>query len=308
MRVIKITPQGYCYGVVKAISIAKKAVETEQKPIYVLGDIVHNKYVSDYLKSLDITTIEDKSSSRLELLDKIENGTVIFTAHGVSPQVRKKAREKGLNMIDATCPEVMKTQEQIEKYLEMKYTIIFIGKKNHPEAEACVDIDSSNTIFISSEDDIKSYQYNKSKYFIAYQSTLNTDDLKGISNKLKTLLSDKIVVDNHGVCDATKSRQEAVKNLEGIDFLVVVGDENSNNSNKLVEITNVPAKRIISISELNLEDFKDINTVAITSGASTPTTLTKHISTFFEQFEYNDKSTWHYDEFSVEKMWQNEKI
>ncbi len=181
----------------------------------------------------------------------------------------------------------------------MGYKIIFVGKAFHPEAEACIDIDSSNTIFISNIDDVKKYSFNHDKYYIAYQSTLNTNDTKDISKQLEKSLEDKIFINQRKVCDATFSRQEAVKNLTDVDFLIVVGDENSNNSNKLVEISNIKAKRILSVDELDLNTFKDYKSIAITSGASTPTQLTKHIITFFEKFEYNDKSTWEYEEFDL---------
>ncbi len=306
MKVIKVTPQGYCYGVVRAINIAKKAAATQQKPIYILGDIVHNELVSSYLKTIGVNTIENKGVSRLDLLEDINEGTVIFTAHGVSPLVREKAKQKSLNMIDATCPEVMSTQESIEKYLDMDYSIIFIGKKGHPEAEACIEINREKTSFISKLDDINNITFNDSKYFIAYQSTLNTDDLSDISKTLEKVLENKIVVNNHTVCEATKARQQAIKDLKDVDFLIVVGDKNSNNSNKLVEISinhdKIPAKRIMSVNELDLETFKEVKCIAITSGASTPTALTKHIIKFFEQFDYTNKSTWHYTDFDIENM------
>ncbi len=306
MKVVKVNPQGYCYGVVRAIDIAKKAAKSQPKPVYILGDIVHNKLVSESLSKLDLITIESKETSRVELLNQIDHGTVIFTAHGVSPEVRAVAKQKNLNMIDATCPEVMSTQDEIKKYLEMNYQIIFVGKKHHPEAEACINIDYNNTTFISSEADVKNISLDYDKYFITYQSTLNTEDTKVISSELEKLLAAKIFINKHSVCDATTARQNAIKTLKDVDFLIVVGDKNSNNSNKLVEIAinhaNITAKRIMSINELDLNSFKDINTVAITSGASTPTKLTKHIIQFFEQFEYNNKDTWHYTEFSVDDL------
>lgn len=298
MKVIKVTPQGYCFGVVRAINIAKKASQTEPKPIYILGDIVHNKIVSKSLENIDIITVEAKDKKRLELLEQINSGTIIFTAHGISPLVRARAIEKNLNIIDATCPEVTKTQDQITAHLEMGYNIIFVGKKNHPEAEACVDIDSSKTIFISNIDDIDKFNYSASKYYIAYQSTLNIEDTKDISQKLEQKLEDKIFTNQRRVCDATYARQQAVKELKDVDYLIVVGDENSNNSNKLVEISPINAKRILSVNELDLNEFKDIKSIAITSGASTPTQLTKHIIEFFEQFNYDDKDTWKYNEFN----------
>ncbi len=126
MNVIKVTPQGYCYGVVRAINIAKQAAQTQTKPIYILGDIVHNRLVSESLAKLDLITVESKNLPRTELLNNIESGTVIFTAHGVSPEVRKIAKAKNLNIIDATCPEVMETQEEIRKYLDMDYTVLLV--------------------------------------------------------------------------------------------------------------------------------------------------------------------------------------
>lgn len=297
MKVIKLTPQGYCYGVVRAINIVKKAILTEPKPIYVLGDIVHNKLVSKSLENINIITIEAKNVKRLDLIDKINKGTVIFTAHGVSPLVFQKAIDKGLNILDATCPEVTSTQNEIKKYLNLGYKIIFIGKENHPEAEACTYIDKDNTIFISNIDDFDKYQYNHNKYYIAYQSTLNINDTRKISNYIENILYDKVIVNQSNVCEATLFRQEAVKNIEGIDFLIVVGDESSNNSNKLVEISNVKSQRILQISDLDLNQLKNYSTVAITSGASTPTALTKHIINFLENFDQNDKTTWKYDDF-----------
>ncbi len=306
MKVIKVTPQGYCFGVVRAINIAKKAAQTEEKPIYILGDIVHNEFVTKSLQNLDLITVEAKNTKRTELLDNIEKGTVIFTAHGVSPKVREIAKNKNLNMIDATCPEVMNTQEQIKKYLQMDYKVIFVGKKNHPEAEACIEIDPKNTFFISSHDDINKIDFTYNKYFITYQSTLNTEDVFTISEQLEQKLKDKIFTNNLSVCDATKTRQDAVKNLKNTDLLIVVGDKNSNNSNKLVEIAkksaNINAVRILEIDELDLNIFKDIKNVAVTSGASTPTQLTKHIINFLEQFDYNNKETWKYEKFNIIKM------
>lgn len=306
MNVIRINPQGYCYGVVRAINIAKQAAKTQNQPIYILGDIVHNKLVSESLSNLNIITVESKGALRTELLDQINSGTVIFTAHGVSPKVRELAKKKNLNMIDATCPEVMKTQDEIKKYLDLGYNIIFVGKENHPEAEACTNIDYDRTTFISKLDDIDKYNFNDQKYFITYQSTLNTEDTSEISLKLEERLKDKIFYNKKSICDATYARQTAIKNLKDVDFLIVVGDEHSNNSNKLVEISNdiakVKAKRIMSASEIDLTEFKNYETIAITSGASTPTQLTNHIIKFFENFDYYNKSTWNYQEFDIKSM------
>ncbi len=306
MNIIRVTPQGYCYGVVRAINIAKKASTSQPKPIYVLGDIVHNELVSTALKNLDIITVESKHKTREELIDEIDSGTVIFTAHGISPIVRKKAQEKNLNVIDATCPEVMKTQNEITQYLEMDYHVIFVGVYGHPEAEACFNINKEKIQFVYDVDSLNKIDTSHNKYLIKYQSTLNLSVVKEYSSLLEARLNDKVLSNNLSVCEATTSRQEAVEELTDVDMLIVVGDQHSNNSNKLVEIAtkklNIPSKLILSISDLDLNTLKGVENLAVTSGASTPPELTLHIIDFLESFNFNDKSTWNYTEFSISNL------
>ena len=129
MQVKAITPRGYCKGVVRAIEIAKNA-QNEQQPIYILGMIVHNQYIVDALKERGIQTIDIPDQTRLELLDQIQHGTVIVTAHGASEQVFEKAKNKGLNVIDASCLDVIKTHDLIKEKLNERYDILYIGKKD----------------------------------------------------------------------------------------------------------------------------------------------------------------------------------
>ena len=137
MKTVRITPRGYCHGVVNAINtITNLDTLSTTSPIYILGMVIHNKQVVESLNHLDLITLHDDSKTRLELLDEIDSGTVIFTAHGVSPEVYKKAIEKGLNIIDTTCDDVVKSQDTIKGYIEEGYSVIFIGKHTHPESEA----------------------------------------------------------------------------------------------------------------------------------------------------------------------------
>ena len=129
MQVKAITPRGYCKGVVRAIEIAKNA-QNEQQPIYILGMIVHNQYIVDALKERGIQTIDIPGQTRLELLNQIQHGTVIVTAHGASEQVFEKAKNKGLNVIDASCLDVIKTHDLIKEKLNERYDILYIGKKD----------------------------------------------------------------------------------------------------------------------------------------------------------------------------------
>ncbi len=135
MEIVKISPRGYCYGVVDAMVLALQAAKNPElpRPIYILGMIVHNSHVTDAFEKEGIITLDGEN--RLQILEQIEQGTVIFTAHGVSPEVRKRARDRGLTVVDATCPDVTKTHDLIREKTAEGYKIIYIGKKGHPEPE-----------------------------------------------------------------------------------------------------------------------------------------------------------------------------
>ena len=148
MEVVSITPRGYCKGVVRAITIAKKASQQKQ-PIYILGMIVHNQYIVNALERLGIQTIDHKGKTRLELLDEINEGTVIITAHGASDLVFEKAKNKGLHVIDASCLDVIKTHDLIKEKISLGYEILYIGKQGHPEAEGAISIDEDKIHLIT---------------------------------------------------------------------------------------------------------------------------------------------------------------
>ena len=169
MNVIGIMPRGYCKGVVRAINIAKKA-STNDKPIYILGMIVHNQYIVNALEDLGVYTIDIKGKTRLELLDEIHEGTVIITAHGASHKVFDKAKEKGLNVIDASCLDVIKTHDLIKDYLNKDYEVLYIGKYGHPEAEGAISIDEHQIHLIQNKNDIDLWEKDK-KYVITNQTT-----------------------------------------------------------------------------------------------------------------------------------------
>ena len=154
MLVKGIVPRGYCKGVVRAIEIAKKQVH-QTTPVYILGMIVHNQYIVNALEDLGIQTIDIKGKTRLELLDEINEGKVIITAHGASQKVFDKAKEKGLEVIDASCLDVIKTHDLIQDKLNEGYEILYIGKKGHPEAEGAISIDEKRIHLITNIDDLK---------------------------------------------------------------------------------------------------------------------------------------------------------
>lgn len=288
MEVIKVTPRGYCKGVIHAISIAKQTVlEYPDKNIYVLGMLVHNRYVMEALNLLGIKTIDDKNCTRIQLLEKIPSGSVvIFTAHGVAPQVKSEAKKRGLIAIDASCSDVVKTQNIVRTYLENGYEILYIGKKNHPEAEAICAL-SPHVHLICNEKDIVNLK-NIEKVFVTNQTTMSMFD---ISELFKCITKHyPLAIFSEEICNATRIRQQAVADLKGqnIDVLFVVGDKHSNNSTRLAQIAlqqNIPhVYRIDDVTEIHEDHLKGANKVAVTSGASTPTYLTSQVISYLLNF------------------------
>ncbi|MCY1119015.1 4-hydroxy-3-methylbut-2-enyl diphosphate reductase [Bacillus safensis] len=295
MNVIKISPRGYCYGVVDAMVIAKNAALDKNlpRPIYILGMIVHNKHVTDAFEEDGIYTLD--GPNRLDILKQVESGTVIFTAHGVSPEVREIAEEKGLVAIDATCPDVTKTHELISEKTADGYDIIYIGKKGHPEPEGAVGVAPDKVHLVETEADIEALDLTSEKLLITNQTTMSQWDV----HDLMELIKEKYphVEYHQEICLATQVRQEAVSQQAGqADLTIVVGDPKSNNSNRLaqvsMEIAGTQAYRIGDLSELKLEWLQGVKTVAVTAGASTPTPITKEVIRFLENYEPDDETTW----------------
>ncbi|SFA95865.1 MULTISPECIES: 4-hydroxy-3-methylbut-2-enyl diphosphate reductase [unclassified Bacillus (in: firmicutes)] len=296
MKVVKISPRGYCYGVVDAMVIARNAAldKSLPRPIYILGMIVHNKHVTDAFAEEGIITLD--GSNRKEILEKVDKGTVIFTAHGISPEVRKLAKDKGLVTIDATCPDVTKTHELIREKEQEGYLVIYIGKKGHPEPEGAVGVAAPGIVhLVETPADVEALNISGDKIIVTNQTTMSQWDVAEIMKKVQEKYPHVEV--HKEICMATQVRQEAVSEQAGqADVTIVVGDPMSNNSNRLAqvseEIAGTKAYRIADISELEIEWIKDASTVAVTSGASTPTPITKEVITFLEQFDPLNPTTW----------------
>ncbi|GIN85461.1 4-hydroxy-3-methylbut-2-enyl diphosphate reductase [Heyndrickxia sporothermodurans] len=295
MEVLKISPRGYCYGVVDAMVIARNAAldKTLPRPIYILGMIVHNKHVTDAFAEEGIITLDGKN--RKEILEKVEKGTVIFTAHGVSPEVREIAKEKGLVTIDATCPDVTKTHDLIRKKEAEGYDVIYIGKKGHPEPEGAVGVAPNIVHLVETLEDVEQLEVKNKKIIVTNQTTMSQWDVVDIMDKVKEKYP--YVEQHKEICLATQVRQEAVAEQAGqVDVLIVVGDPKSNNSNRLAQVSeqiaHTTAYRVADISEIQIEWIKDATNVAVTAGASTPTPIVREVIAFLEQFDPNNKETW----------------
>ena len=278
MIINKIEPQGFCGGVKNAIDIAKMAIKNENniKPIYLLGSLIHNEHVMRSLEDLGLILIDDKNKTRLELLDEIKSGSVIFSAHGVSDKVYLKAKEKNLNIIDATCPFVKIVHNNIKKYLNLGYDIIYIGTKGHPECEGVLGI-SDKIKLITNKIDALYYQNKNDNIYLSTQTTLSIYEIDEIINILKNKFKN-IIIDNK-ICNATTVRQEAIYNAKKTDLFIIVGDQKSSNTKKLYNIAKEKFNAIMinDKNDLDINLLKNINEISITSGASTPSYLVDEI-------------------------------
>lgn len=281
MDVIKITPRGYCYGVVDAIQMVKQVAKDPNvpRPIYILGLIVHNHHVVEEMEQLGVISLDGED--RLALLDQVESGTVIFTAHGVSPAVKIKAREKGLHVVDATCPDVTKTHTLIKELVAQGYEIIYIGKKGHPEPEGAVGVAPAHVHLVERESDLAGLSFGPDqKLAVTNQTTLSQWDTRALMNKIQERWPQTAVYNE--ICMATQLRQEAVaKTAPEADVVIVVGDKRSNNSNRLVQVAEELAGRqaylVDNADEVNPAWLEGKQKVAVTSGASTPTQITREV-------------------------------
>lgn len=277
MIINRIEPQGYCQGVTNALRIINEALKSNNN-IYSLGSIIHNDHVINDLKKKGVTTIEEKGKSRLELLDKINEGTVVFSAHGVSPLVYEKAKSKNLNIIDATCPMVHLVHKKMNEHLNEGFDCIYIGAKGHPECEGVLGI-SDKIHFISNIDDIKLLNINNDKIYVTNQTTLSIYDIQDLFNELKNKYPN-IKIDDK-ICNATTIRQKALANQPKCDLCIIVGDKKSSNSLKLFKVSTEIAKVntifVDNVNSLNKDMFNGINVVNISSGASTPSILVDEI-------------------------------
>jgi 4-hydroxy-3-methylbut-2-enyl diphosphate reductase len=294
MEVIKISPRGYCYGVVDALTMARNAAKDTSlpRPIYIVGQIIHNRHAIDELTGQGIITLD--GSDRATILEQVEAGTVIFTAHGVSPEVKRRAQERGLTCIDATCPDVTKTHDLVKELVDRGYYIIYIGKKGHPEPEGVMGEIPGHGSLVETEQDVDALELTseqKQKLAVSTQTTLSQWDTRRVIQYIKQCYPHAEV--HIDICNATQTRQEAVATqARGADLTVVVGDPRSNNTNRLVqvseELAGVQAVRIEDLSQLQKEWLKGKKRIAVTAGASTPSQLTREVIRYLEQYEQEE--------------------
>lgn len=301
MKVIKITPRGYCKGVVRAIQLVKEARTSYPGPIYVLGMIVHNSFVSDALHQLGVISLDTSKKTKEEWIDSLDHGLLVFTAHGISPKIKQRAIDRGLDVLDASCADVLKTQDLIHKYREDGYDVIYIGKKGHPEAEAMQNNDA-HIHLVEAKEDIARLHLTTPKILVTNQTTMSILDIASLIEEIQVKYPHANVYEE--VCNATRVRQQAVLEMKDANVLIVVGDRKSNNSTRLHSINPNMERRymIESLDQLDPSWFHDDDVVAVTSGASTPTYITAQVIEYLEQFKEHDASTHHKPEVDMNKI------
>ena len=280
MKIEILEPFGYCAGVDHAIQLALQTKkEHPHQKIVVLGMLVHNEDALNELSKAGIETLSNQNCSLIDLIDKVEVGSiVILTAHGHSHDVEEKLVQKGITFVDATCPFVTLTFKQIQKTINEGRDVLYLGKKNHPEANAALSI-SKNVHLI----DPKSVQIHE-KYshpLVISQTTFSESEIANAICELKLKVQDAEIIPS--ICQASTLRQSALKNLsKDVELIYVVGGKNSNNTKTLFEIASLshPNAKVMMIqnaSDINKKDRIGLNYIAISSGASTPKQITNEI-------------------------------
>ena len=286
MEVIKITPRGYCHGVVDAFRIAKRVREETEGPVHMLGMLVHNTHATDDLQQQGIALVDQPD--RLQGLDHIKEGTVIFTAHGVSPQVKQRAVELGLKPVDATCSDVVRTHELVADLARNGYEVVYIGRKGHPEPEGVVGEAPGKVHLVQDPADIEALELQGDRVAVTCQTTLSVWDTEDLIGRVKARYPNAEV--HNEICRATQERQEAaVEASKLVDLVIVVGSPRSSNSLRLVEVVKKlggkPAYLVDRMEDLDMEWFRGARKVGVTSGASTPTQLTRRVIEHIEAME-----------------------
>ena len=277
MKIEILEPFGYCAGVERAMKMALEVKKAHQdQEVVVLGMLVHNEDALNELSKAGITTIYDENKSLVELIDKVDNNAiVILTAHGHSLAVEEELNHRNIKFIDATCPFVTLTENVIKKAVSENRDVLYLGKKNHPEANAALSI--SNKVHLIEPKNV----HLEEKYtnpLVISQTTFSESEIAQTISFIKDALKEVSV--SESICQASTLRQNALKNLsKDVELIYVVGGKNSNNTKTLFEIASSthPKAKVLMIenaNDINKKDLLGLNYVAISSGASTPREIT----------------------------------
>ena len=281
MQVLLAQPRGFCAGVDRAIEIVERALERYGAPVFVLHEIVHNRYVVDDLSSRGVVFVDS--------LDEAPEGSVtIFSAHGVSEDVVARARSRKLRVIDATCPLVTKVHLQAQQYHREGRELILIGHEGHPEVEGTRGRVTGKVYVLSTVEEVQALTVeNPERLSYVTQTTLSVDDTREVIDALKRRFPSIKGPELKDICYATQNRQNAVKEMgDRIDLLLVVGSQNSSNSNRLRELgerKGVPSHLIDGAEQIDPAWFAHGARIGVTAGASAPESLVQQVLARLEQ-------------------------
>jgi len=286
MRILLASPRGFCAGVDRAIDIVELALGREDRPVYVRHEIVHNRHVVDGLRDKGATFIEDPE-------DAPEGAVLIYSAHGVSPEIRRRADQQGLHAIDATCPLVTKVHNEVRRMVADGFEIVMIGHEGHVEVEGTMGQAPESMYLVEDVADVERLEVrDPQRLGCVTQTTLSVDDTRDVMQALAKRFPEIVLPKRDDICYATQNRQDAVKELaDEADLVLVVGAPASSNSNRLVEVASrlgVPAHLIQSAEDVDERWLDGVACVGLTAGASTPDVLVQGVIRYLREHARGD--------------------
>jgi len=286
-KLYRVRPRGFCAGVVRAVEIVELALEAYGSPVYVHHEIVHNRYVVEQLRR--------RGAIFVESVQEVPEGSVlVFSAHGVPPQVREEARARRMRVIDATCPLVTKVHLEATKFAREGRTIILIGHRDHQEIVGTSGEAPDRTIVVGSVEEVDRLEVpDPDRLAFLTQTTLSLYDTQEIVARLRERFPNIVGPASDDICYATQNRQEAVEHLaREVELILVVGSANSSNSNRLVEVSQrdgVVARLIEDANDIHADWLEGVARVGLTAGASAPEVLVEQVSERLASFGFTDQ-------------------
>ena len=274
-KIVLAEPRGFCAGVDRAVEAVRSALRTYGRPLYVRHQIVHNRFVLEALEEEGAIFVED--------LDEVPEGQrVIFSAHGVAPSEWSRARDRGLRVIDATCPLVTKVHLEVERYAREDRSVILVGHAGHEEVKGTLGVAPGRVLLVGSVEEAEVAEVpDPARVAAVTQTTLSVDDTREIMETLKRRFPAMVAPKTDDICYATQNRQNAVKELvEQSDAILVVGSKQSSNANRLVEVARMRGARaflVDSLADVRPEMLEGVRALGVTASASSPEWLVEQI-------------------------------
>jgi len=285
-KILLAKPRGFCAGVERAIEVVEKALEVFPAPVYVYHEIVHNTHVVKNLGSRGAVFVDD--------LEEVPDGSVvIFSAHGISPEIRQTSQRKAFRVIDATCPLVTKVHVEAVQYARNGNTILLVGHEGHDEVIGTMGEAPDRIILIQTPEEVQTVKVpDPEKVAVITQTTLSLDDTRDIIASIRKRFPKAQFPPKDDICYATQNRQLSVKQIaEKADLILVIGSENSSNSARLAEVSQVLGARaylIDDVTKIKSEWLEGVRVVGITAGASAPENLVQEVVEYFKKLGAND--------------------